>query len=129
MTADPCPCLADDPLAARDAIRKAGHIAELVDESHFMANIRRCARCGQHFLTLFCERVDWVDGDDPQTRVAVPVSEDEARQLQAGNIAADENVILKIVTAERRFLHHDMPKGAPETLAWKTRKLFIPAHD
>jgi hypothetical protein len=129
MTSDPCNCLGDDCLAAREAIRKAEHIARLVDESHFGVSVLRCARCGQRFLSLFCERVDWADGDDPQTRVVVPVSEDEARRLQAANVAADENTILEIVANERRFLYHDMPKGAAETLAWKTRLLFIPGHD
>ena len=129
MTSDPCICVGDDSLAARQAIRKAKHIAELVDESHFGVSIRRCALCGQHFLHLFCERVDWADSDDPQTVVAVPVSEDEVQRLQTANVTADENIILEIVANERRFLYHDMPKGAAETLAWKTRTLFIPGHD
>lgn len=125
----PCPCQADDALAAKQTIRKSARIAELADESHFMASIRRCVRCGQHFVTFFCERVDWTDGDDPQTWLAVPVSADEARQLQKADIAADESAVLRIVTGERRFLFHDMPKGPPETLAWMTRTLLIPAHD
>lgn len=124
-----CPCQSEDGLAAKQVIRKSACIAELADESHFMASIRRCEHCGQHFLTLFCERVDWADGDDPQTWVAAPISADEARQLRGADIAVDENTILRIVIAERRFLYNDMPKGTPETLAWLTRELFIPAHD
>jgi hypothetical protein len=129
MTSAPCICVGDDSLAAREAIRKAKHIAELVDESHFGVSILRCVRCERHFLSMFCERVDWADGDDPQTRVVVPVSEDEAQRLKSANVAADESIILEIVANERRFLYHDMPKGEPETLAWKTRQLFIPGHD
>jgi hypothetical protein len=129
MTSDSCICVGDDSVAAREAIRKAKQVAELVDESHFGASIERCVRCGQHFLSLFCERVDWADSDDPQTVVKVPVSADEVQRLQTANIAADENVILEIVANERRFLYHDMPKGAAETLVWKTRLLFIPGHD
>jgi hypothetical protein len=129
MTSDPCLCLGDDCLAAREAIRKAEHIAMLVDESHFGVSILRCVRCGQHFLSLFCERVDWADSDDPQTTVAVPISEDEVQRLKTANVAANENVILEILANDRRFLYHDMPKGAAETLAWKSRTLFIPGHD
>lgn len=129
MTSDVCPCLGDDPLAAKEACRKAKYVAELVDESHFGVSIQQCARCGRHLLSMFCERVDWADSDDPQTHVVVPLSGDEARALQSANVAADENLILKIVAGERRFLYHDMPKGAPETLVWKTRTLFIPGHD
>ena len=124
-----CACLGDDCLAAREAIRKAARIAELADESHFGASISRCAGCGQHFLTMFCERIDWADGDDPQTWVAVPVSGDEAQRLQSANVAADESAILGIIAGERRFLFHDTPKGGAGTLAWMTRPLFIPAHD
>jgi hypothetical protein len=129
MTSDPCICVGDDIVAAREAIRKAEHIVMLVDESHFGVSILRCVRCGQHFLSLFCERVDWADSDDPQTTVAVPISEDEVRRLQTANIAADENAILEIVANDRRFLYHDMPKSESETLAWTTRPLFIPGHD
>ena len=50
-------------------------------------------------------------------------------RVNPSNVAADENVILEIVANERRFLYHDMPKGAAETLVWKTRTLFIPGHD
>lgn len=113
MTPDPCICVGDAGLAAREAIRKAQHIATLVDESHVGVSILRRVQCRQHFLSLFCERVDWADSDDPQTRVVVAVSEDEVQRLQTANIAADENAILEIVANERRFLYHGMPKGEP----------------
>ena len=129
MTSDPCICVGDDSFAARDAIRKADHVARLVDESHFGVSILQCAHCGQHFLSLFCERVDWADGDDPQTTVVIPVDEDEVQRLATANVAADENVILRILANERRFLYHDMPKRAAEILAWRNRTPFIPGHD
>jgi hypothetical protein len=129
MTSDPCICLGDDCRAAKEAIRQAENLVMLIDESHFRVSILRCVRCGQHFLSLFCERVDWADGDDPQTTVGVPVSEDEVQRLKTANVAANENAILEILANERRFLYHDMPKAAAETLAWKSRTLFIPGHD
>lgn len=129
MTIDPCPCLGDDTLAALAAVRKSRRIAMLVDESHFGVAILRCVQCGQTFLSIFCERVDWADSDDPQIRVTVPISDDEARRLRAADMASDENAILRTIVGERRFLFHDMPKGAGETLAWMKRTLFIPAHD
>lgn len=129
-----CFCQMDDGVAAKDAIRRARRNSgtqSLVDESHFMVSIARCSRplCGQYFLTIFCERVDWADSDDPQTWLAAPISDEEAVQLRSANIAADEDLLLRIVSGERRFLYHDMPKGAPETLVWKIGSLFIPAHD
>ena len=91
MTSDPCICVGDDSVAAKEAIRKAQHIVRLVDESHLGASILRCIGCERHFLSLFCERVDWADSDDPQTTVAVPISEDEVQRLKTANVAADEN--------------------------------------
>jgi len=116
-------------MAAKEAIRAARYVVELVDESHFGVSIRQCVQCGQHFLSMFCERVDWVDGDDPQVWVAAPVTEDEAAKLRAADVAADEMAILRIIGNDRRFLFHDMPKGGPDRLEWITRRLFIPAHD
>jgi len=129
MTSDRCICLGDDCIAAKEAIRAARHTVELVDESHFMLSILRCVRCGQHFLTMFSERIDWADGDDPQVWVAVPVSEDEVEKLRAADVAADEMAVLKIIANDRRYLLHDMPKGGPDRLAWKTGRLFVPDHD
>lgn len=45
------------------------------------------------------------------------------------SLAADENVILEIVANDGRCLYHDMLKGAPDTLAWKSRTRFIPGHN
>ena len=124
-----CICLADDAVAAKHAIQQAGNKVELVDESHFMAALRQCSRCGQHFLTLFCERIDWTDGDDPQAWLAVPITPEEVQRLRTADVASNENVVLAILANERRFLFHDMPKGAPQKLAWQHGALFIPVHD
>jgi hypothetical protein len=94
-----------------------------------VASLKRCDSCGQHFLTLFCERVDWADSDDPQTWLAFPLNADEAGQLRAANVAADENILTAIVASPQRFLYHDMPKGAPDVLEWRDGMLLVPAHD
>ena len=124
-----CPCLADDPALAKAAIRKAVTTDTLVDESHFRVTIRRCSLCGQHFLHIFCERVDWADGDDPQAWITAPITDTEAQTLRATDVAADEDNALRALSGVRRFLHRDAPKGAPETLVWLHDTLFIPAHD
>jgi len=129
MATDRCICQAEDCAVATDALRKASQVHPLVDTSHFIASIVQCPRCSQCFLKLFCERVDWADGDDPQCRIFVPITEDEANQLHASPITSDENVIMSIVTGKRRILIRDMPKGAPESLEWKISRVYIPAHD
>jgi hypothetical protein len=124
-----CVCRGEDCGAALTAVRAAGTVAELADESHFGASIRRCPRCGQAFLILFCERIDWADSDDPQTWIAVPLGNDEVKRLRDANVADDEYAILRVITGNRRFLVHDMPKGEPATLTWRTGPLYIPPHD
>ena len=83
-TSSPCVCLGTDTLAAKQAIRKAPRVAELVDESHFMASIGRCDSCGRLFLTLFCERVDWADSDGPQHATRVSGERKEADAVASG---------------------------------------------
>jgi hypothetical protein len=129
MTSGSCACLGKDGLGAIECFRGAQIVARLVDESHFGVNVVRCAQCGQHFATIFCERIDWADGDDPQTWIGAPVSEDEAHRLVTANVAAEESVLLDIVAGERRILVQDRPKGEQPTLQWKSRRLYIPGHD
>jgi hypothetical protein len=123
-----CLCFSPDTAAAMATIRKSPSVAQLHDDSHFIVTLRRCDACGGQFLSLFCERVDWADGDDPQTRVMVPVNPEEAAQLRA-LAPFDEGHAMRILSGTRRFLYHDMPKGAGETLEWRTGAFFIPAHD
>ena len=47
-------------------------VRELASESHFIVSVKQCASCGQRFVSVFCERIDWARGADPQTRVVVP---------------------------------------------------------
>jgi hypothetical protein len=128
MPSSDCPCTAFDPAAAKKAIR-AGSSEILRDESHFIISIRRCSACGQHFLGLFCERVDWADGDDPQSRLFVVISEAEAQELRGARATLDEPTILALLHGVRRILVNDMPKGASATIEWRERSLWIPPHD
>ncbi len=125
----PCPCRSEDPAVARATLRRAHHTDTLVDESHFGVSISHCAACGQQFLCLFCEQVDWVDSDDPQAWVLAPITDAEAAALRALPDPNNETQILNIVATPRRFLRDLAPKGAPRTLEWVTRIPYIPPHD
>ena len=124
-----CRCASVDPTVAREAIHAAEWLDKLHDESHFGVAIRRCGACGQLFLTIFTECIDWADSDDPQRWLAVPIIDAEATALRAADIGADENAILAALPGTRRFLEHDRPKGTPPSLSWVTRPLYIAAHD
>lgn len=126
---DQCICLGEDCEAAKHLIRQASDFTHLVDTSHFLVSLRRCPQCGQYFLTMFCERVDWVDGQDPQEWIAVPLTSEEVLKLQTADLRADEKAICTILSNDRIFLYHDMPKGRASTLMWRKGPLFVPWHE
>lgn len=104
----------------------------LVDESHFMASIVSCPDCGQRYLSIFCETVDWVDSDDPQSKTLLPLTEEEATRLAALGESTDEASIeaaIEGARADRRYLHIDFPKGGPTTAQWYPGGFWIRPHD
>ncbi len=79
-----------DAAAAWAAARKLDHATTFVDESHFMVTLRGCGECGQRFVHVFAEQIDWRDGEDPQWRALAPVSMAEAVGLAGLDAAALE---------------------------------------
>ena len=57
------PSSADAAWKARDGLKLS---AELIDESHFHVMILACPQCGQQFISVFTEMIDWINGDDAQ---------------------------------------------------------------
>jgi len=112
--------------AAWSARRGLGLIRELVDESHFTVKLLQCAACGQCFVSVFCETVDWADGEDPQYWVTVPVSAAEAAKLPPD--APEIEDALAVLAPERRSLCHDYPKGGAPTSYW-SRGVALRSHD
>lgn len=94
----------------------------LIDESHYIIKTVKCSACGQHFVTVFTERVDWVDGDDPCTRSRLPVTRSELSHLSA----SEED--LALLAPSRRCLCADSPKGEPTKVSWRLG-LSVGPHD
>jgi len=115
-------CFGEDAEAARAYLLASVQV--LVDESHFGVSLRRCTACGQRFVHIFTEFVDWVDGDDPQYTELVPVTGEEAAELAAQG----ENVDLRAIEAlgaGRRRLVMDFPKGGPRRVFFTVGALGI----
>jgi hypothetical protein len=123
-----CACLGEDADAALAAIRRASHTDSLVDESHFMVCILRCSACGQLFLDIFTELIDWSGGDDSQAWMYVPINDSEARWLRAAGPAADDRFLLAM-KIHRRFLSRVYPRGMDPRVTWGTGPLVILPHD
>jgi hypothetical protein len=112
---------------AWEAIRDTPIGVELIDESHYGVQLRQHA-CGQRFVVIFTERIDWVNGDDPQELRAVPISEDEFRTLAAQGDQVS-TAALEALGAERRYLINSWPADAGKASWWRTGGLWIGPHD
>lgn len=69
-------CVPDPPRARAELPLKT--TAVLIDEPHFIVSIRDCTRCRQRFVSVFCERIDWKEGKDPQVSALMPLTDEEA---------------------------------------------------
>ena len=122
-----CPlCFGEDPAAASNHDLKTR--SKLIDESHFDVALRRCPACGQQFVQIFTEFVDWADGDDPQYWDLLPLTAQEADALATQGTAVDLKQIEEL-GRHRRRLKMDHPKGQPRRVKWATGGLSIyPGH-
>ena len=112
-----CPqCWPDDADAAWAARRALLPAATLVDESHYQVRVLGCAACGQRFLSVFTETVDWADGEDPQHWSMLPVDHDDLLALLRDGVP-DESA-LAALAPRRRSLQRDFPKGGAPRCAW-----------
>lgn len=110
-------CWPADAAAARDAIRALPVDRELVDESHYRVIVRRCGSCGQQFLSVFTELIDWADGDDPHSSTVIPLRYAEAVALRGVNSPPTPEQINR-VGPQRRSLRYDAPKNAAARTSW-----------
>ena len=75
--------------AAWEARQSLGREAELTDEPHFHTMLLVCGACGQRFLSVLIETVDWANGDDPQHWSLLPLTAHEAAELRGGGTAGE----------------------------------------
>lgn len=91
---------------------------ELVDDSHFGISVGTCPACGQSYVSIFEEDVDWTDGDDPQYWTVVPLTAAEVAELAREARQLTTGQVLR-VGDDRRTLHRDYPKGAEPRVYWR----------
>ncbi len=115
-------CGGDDAAIAWTA-SQAERIASYVQESHFGVHVSRC-RCGQHFVTVFTERIDWQGGEDDQTWLVLPVSAEELPRIEA-----EPHRSLPVLGADRRFLVRSFPTGGSVSCWWRQGGFAIGPHD
>lgn len=91
--------MATAPLAWATVTGQATHT--FIHEVHFTVHATRC-ECGQSFVVVFTERVDFHDGEDTQVELVVAVSVDELYRLEAAR--AELEATLTRLVQGRRFL-------------------------
>jgi len=115
-------CYGEDPRAAWAYYEDGLAVErELVGDSHFLVQLRRCAECGQQFVWMFGEAVDGKGGGDAQRREIVPVSATEAEALSNLDVAS-----LTALGRGRRHLVTDGPTDASgPAIEWVTGELRL----
>ena len=109
---------------ARDGLSRRN---ELIDESHFIVTILACRRCGQRYVSIFTEVIDWADGNDPQSWTLLPITEAEAGDLIRRKVSLNE-MSLNALGRDRRSLLRDHPKDGPPRVSWGSG-IFVGPHD
>ena len=116
-------CYGEDPRRVWSYYEKGLAVErELVFEPHFIVQLRRCSECGQQFVWIFSEKVDWEGGEDAQRREIAPVNADETEALSNLDFAS-----LADLDGGRRHLVTDWPTAASEpAIEWVTSELRLP---
>lgn len=117
-------CAGDDEAQAWQATQ-AARTGTFVQESHFSVHRSQCS-CGQAFITVFTERVDWKDGEDDQRWLVLAVTNDELARLKADDALS---ATIEQLGQRRRFLERAFPTGKDITLTWRAGALRIGPHD
>jgi hypothetical protein len=89
----------------------------LRDDSHFIVSLSHCVACGQRFISIFTEYIDWVRSEDDQYRTLMPLTDREAAELLAGTrplFSVGE------LGGTRRYLESEWPSGMSKTVRWRS---------
>ena len=98
----------------------------LADESHFIVSIRACPECGQLYVLVTTEMIDWKDGNDPIHRIALPISDVERATLEAAEPFCND--VLESVGVDRRALNFDWPNDDDAVTYWG-KGILVRPHD
>lgn len=102
------------------------HLLTRIDESHYDISITACL-CGRQFAKVFTERIDWVNGEDDQTSLLLPLQPAEADELRRCPIGELRERLHAL--PQRRFVMHWYPSGGALQTAWRDGGFWIGPHD
>ncbi len=120
-------CFGEDPVTAWASLSQAELVADLIEESHLDVSVVVCGACGQRFVKVFTERIDWQNGDDPQDWLVVPVTDAESERILARGESVSSADLAPL--GVRRQLLRTWPSAGPKDTFWIEGTPFIPPHD
>jgi len=121
-----CECIGDDAYTAAGLIRRADTVRTYADESHYKVTLIACPACGGAFLRLFTELTDFHGGEDSQTWITVPLTEEEGDYLRRGG---DWYAVMNDFGDHRRHLAQVFPRTPGGGASWETGSITILPHD
>ena len=121
-------CSSDDAETAYGANRNGPGKVVLVDESHHRISVDVCPACGQRWVVMMCEEIDWQRGEDPIFRSMVPVTADEAKSLIAMGAWASQPDVIRL-SAGRRVILMEHPSDQPLSHRWAVGPIRFRTHD
>lgn len=105
--------------------RNFNEIARLVDDPHDIIRIKACSNCGQRYVAVTTEFIDWEDGEDPIYRSVVPLTLEESERLLSQGEDVDVRLIESLAKT-RRYLQTSWPKEEKqESVYWSQGNLHI----
>lgn len=119
-------CWAADAAAAWKAYGSTLVERVLVEEPHYLVSIRGCRDCGQRYVAVMTERIDWKQGNDPIHRIVMPIGDGERAMLEACTPWSDG--VLAGIGPRRQALNYDWPEDADARVYWDTGIRALP-HD
>ncbi len=111
---------------------RLGLVRLLIDESHFRVLILNCELCTQRFISVFTERIDWKNGNDPQYWIRLPITNAESANLLQKRDSISENEIEDEINAlgkGRTSLRRDFPSDAKSPYTFWGSGIFVGPHD
>lgn len=100
----------------------------IVDESHFIVSHGTCKHCGQRYLFVFAETVDWENGEDPQTTNRMPITDAEAAELKRLPSKAEVERRLGTLGRDRPTVHSHWPSVGDPLIRWISG-IIVGPHD
>ena len=113
-------CYSTDANTAFELVLKTRVNNNLISESHLSVRLRKCKHCGQQYLVIFNEKIDWEHGEDPQHWKVLPISIDESKLILSSEKRNEQDLFqtIELIAIGRTTLNMEWPKKQNQRVSW-----------